>query len=159
MGVFVLGWISYSFEIEAPIGKVFSFYADPRFLEKTVPGGSKMKVAMTSEGPLAVGSTWQISGDIGGKNVVFEEEYIEFEENQKLTWRQAKGDMRKRIEGVEFTKIEGGTQVKRSIEYKLPYWLLGWVLDRLRVKKDLENFMMVLDEVAKEIIEGKVEEK
>ena len=148
-----MGKIENSIEIEAPIEKVFAFYADPKNLEKTVPEDAEMKVDVTSEGPMGLGSTWNISGLLAGRKLETESESIEFEENRRLKSRQTKGDMKK----FEFTSVfeatGAGTKVSSTLDYELPYSVLGKLLDKLKAGKDIERYVKALDEKTKEMLE------
>ncbi len=148
-----MGRIENSIEIEAPIEKVFAFYVDPRNLEKTVPEDVEMKVEMTSEGPIGVGSTWRLYGVLAGRKLETESESIEFEENRRAKSRQTKGDMKRYDINQVFEATDAGTKVSTTLDYELPYSVLGKLLDKLKAGKDLERYVKARDEKTKEILE------
>ncbi len=148
-----MGRIENSIEIEAPIEEVFAFYVDPRNLEKTVPEDVEMKVEMTSEGPIGVGSTWRLYGVLAGRKLETESESIEFEENRRAKSRQTKGDMKRYDISQVFESTDAGTKVSTTLDYELPYSVLGKLLDKLKAGKELERYVKARDEKSKEILE------
>jgi len=142
------GMIEYSMEIEAPVEKVFAFYADPKCMERSAPEKTGLKVERTSEGPVGVASTWRLKGIIAGWKLDLVGEYVEFEENHRLAWRyRLKGDtgkmMPSRLEGLTFEAADGGTRVTRTEEYGFPG----------PGEEALTRFIRAIDEKAKEILE------
>ncbi len=149
-----MGRIELSLEIQAPIEKVFAFYADPKNVEKMAPGDAEVNIEITSEGPLGVGSTWVLSGVLGGRKIEAEQEWAEFEEDRRLTQRQIKGDMKRFDITTVFEATDMGTKMAMTQDYELPYSVLGKIMDKLKAGKDLERYMKAGNEKAKEILEG-----
>ncbi|MFQ5891314.1 MAG: SRPBCC family protein [Candidatus Methanofastidiosia archaeon] len=148
-----MGRIESSIEIEAPVEKVFTFFADPKSMEKMIPEDAEVKVEMISKGPIGVGTTWRISGVLGGRKIESESECVEFEENRRMTTRQTKGDF-KRFDGtIVFEATEKGTKVTDTMDYELPYSVVGKIMDKLKAGKDLERFAKEGYEKAKQILE------
>ncbi len=148
-----MGRLEHSLEIEAPLEKVFAFWADPKNLEKFSPEDAEIEVGVTSEGPLGVGSTWHVSGVLAGRKLELEQEYAEFEENRRLTLRQTKGDMKRFDTTMVFEATDKGTKMTMTQDYELPYSVLGKIMDKLKAGKDLERFMKTANEKAKRVLE------
>jgi len=142
------GTIEYSMVIKASAEKVFAFYVDPTYMEKTAPPKTGLKVERTSEDPLRIGSTWRLEGIIAGWPLDLVGVYVEFEENRRLAWRyRLKGDtgtmMPRRLEALTFNATDGGTRVTRTEEYGFPG----------PGEEALTRFIRAIDEKAKEILE------
>lgn len=148
-----MGRIERSIEIKAPREKVFAFYTDHKSWEKTAPEDAEVKVERISEKPLGVGTTMRFTGLIGGRKVEADGEWVDFEVNRKLGFRQIKGEMKKWEGAIVFETTDRGTKVTTTVDYKLPYWVLGMIMDMLRVRKELERLYKAFDEGAKKIIE------
>lgn len=148
-----MGKIENSIEIEAPVKKVFALYADPKFLEKTAPEDAEIKVEVTSKGPIGLGTTSRTSGVLSGRKLNFETEYVEFEENRRIVDRQTKGDLKRFDVTSVFEATDKGTKVTTTVNYELPYSVLGKIIDKLKAGKDMERYIKAINEKAKEILE------
>ena len=140
-------------EIEAPIEKVFAFWADPKKFEKLLPEGMEGKIEVTSEGPIGVGSTYSFSGIVGGQKMETETEFVEWEENRRMVSRQIKGVYKRSESGSFFEATDKGTKVTETVDYELLYSEPGKGLDDLKVRKDIEASFKAGLEKAKEILE------
>ncbi len=148
-----MGRIEIETEIEAPVEKVFAFWADPRNATKMMPEDAEVKVEVPSEGPIGLGTTWRVSGVIGGRKLDFEEELVEFVENRRITHRQTKGDFKREEGTLVFEATDRGTKLTETFDYKLPYSVLGKIIDKLKAGKDLERILKTNHERAKEFLE------
>lgn len=149
-----MGRIENAVEVNAPVEKVFAFAADWKCLEVVGPEGSEMKVEKLTEGPLGVGTTWRISGIIGGQRIVNVDEFVEFVENHQVRSRLVSSNIMKRFDVTQVFETTGkGTKYTEIWDYELPYGMLGKVLDKLKVRRDLERYVKAIDEKAKEILE------
>ncbi|MHA2313360.1 MAG: hypothetical protein ACXADF_17875 [Candidatus Thorarchaeota archaeon] len=63
-----------------------------------------------------------------------------FEKNIRTVEHQYDGDMKKWENTTSFEATDRGTKVTQTIEYELPYSVIGKLLDRLSVKKELEEY-------------------
>jgi uncharacterized membrane protein len=52
-----------------------------------------------------------------------------------------------------FETTDRGTKVTATIDYELPYSVLGKIIDKLMVRKECERFLKAGVEKAKEILE------
>ena len=149
-----MGRVEYFIEIEAPVEKVFAFYTDFKNQEKMLPEDAEAKIELTSEGSIGVGTTFTFSGVVGGREIASESEVVEFEKNRRFVSRQTKGDMKRFDSTVVFEATDRGTKVFETVDYELPYAVLGKIMDWLKAGKDIERFTKGWHEKAKEILEG-----
>lgn len=148
-----MGMFKFHVEIKAPLEKVFAFIADQTNFEKTAPEGTETRIEKISGGPVGSGTITRFSGVIGGRKVEAEGEIVKFEENHKFEFRQIKGGLKKWEGSYEFDATEKGTRVTVTVDYELPYSVLGKIMDWLKVGKEIEGYYRANIEKAKEILE------
>jgi ligand-binding SRPBCC domain-containing protein len=152
-----MGRVESSVEIEAPVEKVFVFFSNPKNQEKIFVDYS-MKMEDVSEQPPGVGTKYRTSCVVAGTKVKPHfHEVVEFEKNRRIVDREVKGgggSMKKEELTYAFGATDRGTKVTLTIDYKLPYSVIGEVLDKLRMRKAFENFSKDGVQRAKEIIEA-----
>jgi len=150
-----MGRVESSIEIEAPIEKVFAFLSNPKNKEKIL-AHAEVKVENVSEQPIGVGTTYRWSGVLAGRKVGFHShEIVEFEKNRRFVdHHKGGGSLKKEESTFVFAATDRGTKVTMSIDYELPYSVLGKILDKLRFRKEFERFLNVGAQKAKEILEA-----
>jgi len=149
----VLTRIEKSIVIEAPVEKVFDFATDVDNFVKTQPPEMEMTVLSRDKGPDRVGSKAKVRGKFGGQVLEVEVEVTELVKNKRRVMRQ-KGGALKKYEGTDlFEPTEKGTKWTTILEYELPYSLLGKIVDKLKVRKDIEKSMDYSAKKTKELIE------
>ena len=79
--------------------------------------------------------------------------FTEIVPNARVTQEQVNGDMKSYKDIIVLERTDGGTRVTETWEYKMPYSILGKVLDALKVRGDLENYLAEYHRKAKESIE------
>jgi len=145
--------IEKSIVIEAPVEKVFDFATDVDNFIKTQPPEMEMTVLSRDKGPDRVGSKAKVRGKFGGQVLEVEVEVTELVKNKRRVMRQ-KGGALKKYEGTDlFEPTEKGTKWTTILEYELPYSLLGKIVDKLKVRKDIEKSMDYSAKKTKELIE------
>ena len=152
-----MGRVESSVEIEVPIEKVFVFFSNPKNQEKVFVDYS-MKIEDVSKQPIGVGTRYRTSCVIAGiKARPHLHELVEFEKNRRIVDREVKrggGSLNKEELTYAFGATDRGTKVTLTIDYKLPYSVIGEVLDKLRMRKAFENFSKDGVQKAKEILEA-----
>lgn len=147
--------IERSIVIEAPVEKVFAFVTDLDNFVKTNPPEMEMKVLSRDEGPQRVEFTAKVRAKAGGQVWEVEVETTEFVKNKKHAARQKGGPMKKFDMLDMFEPANGGTKWTSIVEYELPYSLLGKLVDKLKVRKDMEKSSDYMVKKTKELIEKK----
>lgn len=96
------------------------------------------KIEWTSKEKDVVGSTAHVSVEVAGVKSEADVEMVECVKNKKRAWRTT--SPRTPITSVTtLTPTEAGTRIAFLMEYKLPYSILGKVIDKVRVSKQLER--------------------
>jgi ligand-binding SRPBCC domain-containing protein len=148
-----MGRVEIVTEIEAPLEKVFAFNADPKSMEKVGPAEYEAKVEITSDRTLGVGTTYHLSATVAGQKMEGDIEITELEENHRVVQRMTSGDFKKLEMTDVFEATDQGTKVTTTWDYELPYSVLGKMLDRLRVGKEIDAAAKAGWQGAKEILE------
>lgn len=129
--------ITKSIEIKAPPEEVFAFINDMKRIFEADKGSAEGEY--TSKDPVGVGSTLHFVGKAGGSQAEWDMEITEFVKNKKVTMRTI-GASKFRFSGIRTLELTAtGTKLTTTMDYELPYSILGKVIDKLRVKKDIEK--------------------
>ena len=139
--------------IEAPVEKVFAFVTDfDNFLKASSPE-IKMEVLSRDESPQKVGDIIKVKVKIGDQVFEADMETTEFVKNKKHVVRQKGGAFKKMVLTDKFEPTDGGTKWTTIMEYELPYSLLGKLIDKLKVRKEIEKGSDHYVNKTKELIE------
>lgn len=131
--------VTKSIEIEASPEKVFAFALDMEKYNEIVKGFSEVET--TSKGPIGVGTTMHFTSKAGGQQGEFDMEITEFEKNKKISGHTIGASRVKMKYSQTFEPTAKGTKFTFTNDYELPYSILGKVVDKLRVQKDVEKLM------------------
>ena len=143
-----MGKLTKSIEIEASPEKVFTFINDDKKMNEAF---KTVKVETTSKGPIGVGTTRHIVGAAGGK---WDMEITEFVKNKKMSNHTiGAGDM-KVTDSWTLEPTAKGTKLTTSMNYELPYSLLGKLVDKVRVSKLIEKDLNQMLEYMKKALEA-----
>jgi uncharacterized membrane protein len=143
--------LSKSIEIERPPEQVFRFVND--FDKMNAVHAGYTEAHYTSKGPMSVGSTAHFVGTHGGSKTEWDMRLTDFDENKKVRWHT--DEPNKMTNTLLLEATNKGTMLTHIVEYELPYSYLGKIIDKLRVKKDVEKEMSAWLENAKYTIEGR----
>jgi uncharacterized membrane protein len=131
----VLARIEKSIEIKAPLEKLWPLGSFDRLPEWF---NFMKKIEWTSKEKDVVGSTVHASVEVASVKSEADFEMVECVKNEKRAWRTT--SPRTSITSVTtLTPTEAGTRVTFLMEYNLPYSILGKVIDKLRVSRELEK--------------------
>ena len=142
--------LSKSIEIEASPEEVFNFVNDTEKMNKV--HGGLTKGEYTSKGPVGVGTTMHMVGMHGGSKDEWDMEITEFVKNKKVVTHTDKPASLTNTLILEPT--EKGTKLTHEIEYELPYSILGKIIDKVKVSKDVKKELEMWLPNAKNAIEG-----
>jgi carbon monoxide dehydrogenase subunit G len=129
--------ITKSIEIEASPEKVFAFMLDMEKMNQLTKG--VIEGEYTSKGPVGVGTTMHMIGKAGGSQAEWDMEITEFERNKKTRSRTIGASKFKMQSSSTLEPTAKGTKLTTTMEYELPYSIIGKIVDKLRVSKDLEK--------------------
>ena len=96
------------------------------------------KAEYTSENKDGVGATAHINAESGGVKAEWDVEVTEYEKNEKAAWRTTAGNFTA-IGSTFINPTEAGTKIRFIIDYDLPYSILGEIIDKLVVGRELEK--------------------
>ena len=126
-----------SIEFEASPEKVFTFINDTEKMNKA--GAGFTEVEYTSKGPVGVGTTMHIVAAGGGNTAEWDMEVTEFVKNKKVAMRTIGASKFKMTDLWTLEPTAKGTKLTYNTEYELPYSVLGKLIDKLKVSKDIEK--------------------
>jgi len=147
-----LARIEKSIEIKAPPKKVFDFTNDLQKRNEASKGWAEAKYL--SEGPVGVGTKMHYVGWAAGKRGEWNVAITEFVENKKIVSRIVDGGKQKMDDELNFEPTEKGTKLTFMLDYNVLPAVLGGLLDRLVVKKDMEKGMGNMLENMKMVLEA-----
>jgi ligand-binding SRPBCC domain-containing protein len=152
-----MGRVESSVEIGAPIEKVFVFFSNPKNQERVFVDYDMM-IEDVSKQPVGVGTRYRPSCVIAGiKAKPHLHEFVEFEKNRRIVDREVRGgggSLKREELTYAFGTTDRGTKMTLTIDYKLPYSVIGEALDKLRMRKAFENFSRDGVQKAREILEA-----
>ena len=136
--------IEKSIEIKAPVEKVWELCADvegyPKFME------TAKEIKRTGD------RTFRWKLEIGGRTLELDGETTEIVENETLAWRST-GDFVSEGSWI-LEPIPEGTKLTNVMDYQLP-GVVGAIMDRVKVSKDMEKNMERNLQNMKALLEGK----
>jgi uncharacterized protein YndB with AHSA1/START domain len=127
--------LSKSIEIEASPEEVFNFIIDTEKMNKAHGGFTKGEY--TSKGPVGLGTIMHMVGKHGGSNMEWDMEVTEFVKNKKFTTHTDKPS--KMTNSLILEPTDMGTKLTHEVEYELPYSILGKIIDKLKVSRDVKK--------------------
>lgn len=142
--------IEKSIEIKATPKKVFNYLKKPEKQPEWMPRLEKNTI--TSEKKEGVGVTIHGTGSMGGKNMEWDWEVTEWEENKRIAWKfepppfKGKGSF-------TLEPTDEGTRAILESEYEVPYSVLGKIFDKIKIRKEMEENLSTSLENLKNILE------
>ena len=139
-------------EIEESPEKVFAFLVSEKMNEAWKEW---TKAKWASEGDVGVGSICHFVGQGNWSNMgEWDMEVTEFEQNKKMTMRTIGAAKVHATDSCVLESSAKGTKLTYSEEYKVPYSFIGKLVDKLKIRKEvdtnnrkmLENLKRVLEE-------------
>ena len=143
--------ITKSIEIEAAPEKVFAFLLDREKMNKASKGFSEFEY--TSKGPVGVGTTMHYVTGSGSSTMEFDSEVIEFVRNEKFVSHTLGASKFKGTASFALEPTTKGTKLSYSMDYEMPYSVLGKLIDKLSVHKKMEEGIINALESGKKAIE------
>lgn len=146
-----------SIDIKAPVDTVFTYFARPEHVsdQMSEKGVGMTVIPMEIKDGMGVGTTFRIVGDFDGKRLEWDCETTEFIREQKIAAKMIKGPFKKWDITSEFTpKAERLTTVTMTVNYDMPFGLLGGILNKLKFAKTAERGMESALYKVKGLLEG-----
>jgi uncharacterized membrane protein len=92
----------------------------------------------TSEEKDIVGATAHVVGETAGIKVEFDIEITEYTKNTGASWRTTAGNFTA-IGMTALKPTEAGAELTLVMDYDLPYSILGKIIDKLLVSREMEQ--------------------
>jgi coenzyme Q-binding protein COQ10 len=140
--------ISKSIEIESSPDKVFALVLDTKKVSEFTNGDEKVEI--TSKGPFEVGTTWHMTSKSAGLKTETDMEVTEFEKNKKMISHSIGASKLDLKTWWTLEPTAKGTKVTHGADYKVPYSILGKILDKLWIRRNMEKTIeKILEEMKK----------
>ena len=143
-----MGKLTKSIEIEASPEEVFNFINDAEKMNKAHEGVTEIEY--TCKGPVGVGTT----AHFVRKEGAFDAEITEFVKNKKVSWHTIGASKFKIALSFTLEPTTKGTKMTNSMDYELPYSILGKLIDKLSVSKNADKEATLWMENAKKALEA-----
>jgi uncharacterized protein YndB with AHSA1/START domain len=140
-----------SIEIEAPPEKVFAFVISDKMNDVW---GEWYSGKWTSEGPVRVGSIGHFVGNPNFLKGEWDMEVTEFVKNKNMTMHTIGKSPMKSTVSMNLEPTTKGTKTTYVDDYEVPYSILGKLIDKVKVSKDMEKAHLKLMENLKKTLEA-----
>ena len=136
--------VTKSIDIKAPISTVFTYFARPEHVSDqfSETGVGMTIVPMDIKAGMGVGTTFRVIGDFNGKRLEWDCETTEFEREERISAEMTKGPFKKWNIKTEFKSLAKNlTKVTMTVDYQMPFGLLGGILNKMKFAKTAERGM------------------
>jgi ligand-binding SRPBCC domain-containing protein len=135
------------------VEKVFAFHADAANLLKITPPDSHVKIIGGSRIYLGAKIHLKVTVPVLGESD-WESEITEFWQNESFTDEQVRGPFKRWKHKHVFQPIEGGTRITDIVDYEVPFGLIGALVSRSLVERQLREMFAYRQEKTKELLEA-----
>ena len=139
-------------QVDAPIDKVFDFFADPTNLEEITPPWLNFTVMSPQPLDIGFGTIIDYRLHLHRVPVTWQSQIIEWDPPRRFVDVQNKGPYHHWEHTHEFTSYEGRTLIRDSVNYKVPG---GFIVDKLFVRRDLERIFSYRQRILRELLAAK----
>jgi ligand-binding SRPBCC domain-containing protein len=140
--------------IALPPERLFALLEDPRVADELNPDYLRTAVERTAWMPKA-GSRTEVTLHYREVAIEFETEIAEYRRGQFLLERQVRGPFKSFEHAINLEAAGDATRLSEVLAYALPLGTLGWIFDRLAVRKDLETALATRQARLREIAGGR----
>ena len=138
-----------SININVPPEVVFDYVKELNRMPEWMPSCKSHEI--TSEQLYGVGTTTHCVMEQAGRVIEWDSVVTDYVENEKLAWHC---DKPARNDGIfVFEPKVDGTKVSFTMDYDLPFSIIGKIIDKLKVSKAIEENIEEALEKMKEILE------
>ncbi len=143
--------LEHTLEIRAPAEKVYDYIINPELFASGFPGNVEAKKRY--EGEPKAGDIFDISGRVGGRNMKMTLKFSDLVLGERVVLEGVGGDFKSFRDTTILEKTEIGTRVIETWEYEPPYSILGKIFDAIKIRKDMENYLVEGHNKMKETLE------
>jgi uncharacterized membrane protein len=130
--------------IRQPIGRVFDFVTDIRNNPKWQTG--ILELAMTSDGPFELGSTYRCVNRFMGKRIETEGVITEYVPAKTCSFRITSGEVTGES-SFHFKPVNGFTKLTTAAELDVGILSLGKIIVKHKINSQLKNDMLKLKDI------------
>jgi uncharacterized membrane protein len=146
-----MGRIEKSIVINAPPGKVFAKIVDFEGMLEWAEGIKETKI--TSKKRKGVGVTYHQVAMMGDTRTESDAEVTEWIENERMDIRSTAGNVTF-FGSTTLKPVTGGTELTMVANYEMPYSILGKIIDKLKVSKDVDKSLERSNQNLKNLLES-----
>ena len=149
--------VSKSIDIKTPINTVFTYFARPEHVsdQMTEKGIGMTVIPMDIKDGMGVGTTFRIIGDFNGKRLEWDCETTEFVREEKIAAKMIEGPFKRWQITTEFKALgKNLTRVTMTVDYEMPFGLLGSILDKAKFEKSAKRGMETALYKVRGLLEG-----
>lgn len=125
--------------IPRPVKEVWPFFADAHNLEKITPPWLNFKVLSQSTQKIQEGTTFEYKLRVKGFPVKWKSKIINWIDEKQFMDIQLEGPYSRWEHLHTFEPTEGGTLMKDTVDYELPFGALGRIAAGWMVDKDVKT--------------------
>lgn len=149
--------IQKSIDIKAPISTVFTYFARPEHVSDQMSdkGVGMTVVPMDIKDGMGVGTTFRVIADFNGKRLEWDCETTEFDREERISAKMIDGPFKKWQITNEFKTLgDNLTRVTMTVDYEMPYGLLGGIVNKIKFAKSAERGMETALYKVRGLLEG-----
>ncbi|MGD0713265.1 MAG: SRPBCC family protein [Gaiellaceae bacterium] len=125
--------------VPLPREDAFAFFADAYNLEALTPPWLHFRILTPRPIPIEEGATIEYVLTTHRLPVRWRTEIVEWEPGRRFVDRQVEGPFRLWEHTHTFEEQQGGTLIRDTVLYRMPYGVLGAIAHRVLVARDLER--------------------
>ena len=121
----------------------------------TEKGVGMTVIPMDIKEGMGVGTTFRVIGDFNGKRLEWDCETTEFEREERISAKMIKGPFKRWVIKNEFKSLSDNlTRVTMTVDYEMPFGLLGSILDKAKFAKSATRGMETALYKVRGLLEG-----
>jgi len=125
--------------VPLPRDEVFAFFADAANLETITPAYLQFRMLTPLPIEMKAGALIEYRLKLYGVPIRWKTRIESFDPPRKFTDIQLRGPYALWYHEHEFLEVDGGTMVVDRVDYKAPLGPLGWIAERLFVRRSVEG--------------------
>lgn len=143
--------VTASIKVKAPVEAVWRFVTHHENFEKYIPGYRGGEIV--SQAQTGLGTVYRWYTTWLGLRITTVESIVQWVENRSVCYEGQTAGVRFRSE-LHTQPLQPGTRLTARIEYEVPWWLLGSLVDRLLVRPRIESEIRASLNNAKRILQS-----
>lgn len=128
-----------SLVIHAPVSDVFEFFEDPRNLAKITPNNMNFTIVKMDRPPMRPGFRIKYEIKWLGIGLSWLTTITEYDPGKRFLDVQTRGPYAVWEHEHRFEEVDGETIMRDRVRYQLPFGILGSIVHRLIVRRQLER--------------------